>query len=193
MKMVKKNAVLLCWWWAQQQQQQQHSVVGFIFSASTAPLSCNLLFTSPQTTLPTPNDDPIFYASDWLFNKSPFSDFEVVVVVVLRESVTERRPALHLHRAELQGMCRLISSALLRRGAVHIIPPPHLSLCASVCVCVAVISLSFKRRIWQYTFTPCLEWNSPGSTRCTHDIEGRMNACTWKMLVLQTILSLVNA
>lgn len=92
-----------------------------------------------------------------------------------------------------RGMCRLISSALLRRGAVHIIPPPHLSLCASVCVCVAVISLSFKRRIWQYTFTPCLEWNSPGSTRCTHDIEGWMNACTWKMLVLQTILSLVNA
>lgn len=147
MKMVKKNAVLLCWWWAQQQQQQQHSVVGFIFSASTAPLSCNLLFTSPQTTLPTPNDDPIFYASDWLFNKSPFSDFEVVVVVVLRESVTERRPALHLHRAELQGMCRLISSALLRRGAVHIIPPPHLSLCASVCVCGRDFSLIQKKNL----------------------------------------------
>lgn len=70
-----------------------------------------------------------------------------MVVVVLRESVTERRPALHLHRAELQGMCRLISSALLRRGAVHIIPPPHLSLCASVCVCGRDFSLIQKKNL----------------------------------------------
>lgn len=144
MKMVKKNAVLLCWWWAQQQQQQQqHSVVGFIFSASTAPLSCNLLFTSPQTTLPTPNDDPIFYASDWLFNKSPFSDFEVVVVVVLRESVTERRPALHLHRAELQGHVPINFFCIIEKGSrTHNPTTPFITLCLCVCVWPSFLSHS---------------------------------------------------
>lgn len=46
-----------------------------------------------------------------------------------------------------RGMCRLISSALLRRGAVHIIPPPHLSLCASVCVCGRDFSLIQKKNL----------------------------------------------
>lgn len=148
MKMVKKNAVLLCWWWAQQQQQQQHSVVGFIFSASTAPLSCNLLFTSPQTTLPTPNDDPIFYASDWLFNKSPFSDFEVVVVVVLRESVTERRPALHLHRAELQGHVPINFFCIIEKGSrTHNPTTPFITLCLCVCVCGRDFSLIQKKNL----------------------------------------------